>query len=81
MMAGGGHTLFTTVGAGPTLAPLVPCPLPVGGIGPTLLMIPGITHQMTDTVGGIDTVLSLKACHLGQGGSQGGATHAVSRPG
>jgi hypothetical protein len=80
-MTGGGHTLFTTAGAGPTLAPLIAGHLSAAGIGPTLLMIPGITHLMTVTVGGIDTVLSLEACHLGQGGSQGGATHVVSRPG
>lgn len=52
MMAGGGHTHFTTA-ASPTLglAPLIAGPLSAGGIDPTLLMIPGIPHQMTDTVG------------------------------
>lgn len=40
-------------------------------------MVPGISLQMSDTIKGTATVLSLKVCHRGQGG----ATLEVSHPG
>lgn len=73
---GGGHTLLTT-DAGHTHGhnPLTADHLSAGVIG--------LTHQMTDTVGGTATVtvLSLEVCHRGQGGCQGEATRAASHPG
>lgn len=83
---GGGHTplIMTRVGhthlttdAGHTHGhnPLIADHLSAGVIG--------LTHRMTDTVGGtaIVTDLSLEVCHQGQGGCQGEATRAVSHPG
>lgn len=77
IMVGGGHTQLTT-DAGHTHGhhPLIADPLFAGVIG--------LTHQMTDTVGGTEatTEPSPKVCHQGQGeGCQGEATQAVSHPG
>ena len=91
-MAGRGHTLLTTASAGLThltTASAGLTHLTTAGAGPTLgLPLLTVGHLLADVNGltllmiqGTATVLSLEACRLGQGGGQGGATHAVSHPG